>query len=143
MAARSFALSATYQSAVRTNGGTVLTNLTTNPGSTNAQVQSSTGLAQVIVDQILAYGVKAGIFVARANFSGVVRYWTAATWASRITTYLTNARTWADALGAGVGTETALAAALVTAGLASAESEAVAITLTNALVNEANGEIVG
>jgi hypothetical protein len=143
MAARSFALSATYQNAIRTNGAAVLTNLTTNPGSTNAQVQSSTGLAQVIVDQILAYGVKAGVFVARANFSGVTRYWTAATWASRITTYLGNARTWADALGAGVGTETALAAALVTAGLASVESEAVAITLTNALVNEANGEIVG
>jgi hypothetical protein len=143
MAARSFALSATYQNAIRTNGAAVLTNLTTNPGSTNAQVQSSTGLAQVIVDQILAYGVKAGVFIARANFSGVTRYWTAATWASRITTYLGNARTWADALGGTVGTETALAAALVTAGLASVESEAVAITLTNALVNEANGEIVG
>lgn len=143
MAARNFALSSTYQSAIRTNGGTVLTNLTTNPGSTNAQVQSSTGLPQVIVDAVLAYGVKAGVFVARSNFSGVMRYWTAATWASRITTYLTNARAWADALGGNVGTETALASALVTAGLASAESEAVATTLTNALVNEANGEIVG
>ena len=143
MAARSFALAATYQSAIRTNGGTILSDLNSNPGSTNAQVQSSTGLAQVIVDQVLAYGVKAGIFVARANFSGVMRYWTAATWASRITTYLASARTWADALGGSVGTETALASALVTAGLASQESEAVATTLMNALVNESNGAIVG
>lgn len=143
MAARSYALAATYQSAVRTNGGTILSDLTSNPGSTSAQVQSSTSLSQVIVDQVLAYGVKAGIFVARADFSGIVRYWTAATWASRITTYLASARTWADALGSSVGDEADLASALVTAGLASAESEAVATTLMNALINESNGEAVG
>lgn len=143
MAARSYALASTYQSAIRTNGGTILSDLASNPGSTNAEVQSSTSLAQVIVDQALAYGVKAGVFVARANFSGITRYWTAETWASRITTYLSTARTWADALGGSVGSESALAAALVTAGLASAESEAVATALMNALINESNGEVVG
>lgn len=140
MAERRFAKSTNFQSTIRTNDGTVLTDLSSNPGSTAAEVAASTSLNQLIVDQILAFGVKAGVIVARADFSGVVRYWRADTWASRILTYISNARTWADALGANGAMESALASALVTAGLATNESEAVATALVNALVNEGTGE---
>lgn len=140
MAERRFSKAANFQSTVRTNSAAVLTNLNTNPGSTAAQVAAATALSQTIVDVILAFGVKGGVIVARSDFSGVVRYWRADTWASRILTYISNARTWADALGANGAMESNLASTLVTAGLASAESEAVATALVNALINEGTGE---
>jgi hypothetical protein len=140
MAERRFVKSADYQSSIRTNGGTVLAATVTTPGSTAAQLATATGLNSTIVNQVLADGLKAGVLVARSDFSGVVKYWRADTWASRIITYLSNARTWGDGLGSNGALEGTLASALVTAGLASQESEAVATALVNALINEGNGE---
>jgi len=140
MAERRFAQSDDFQSSIRTNDGAVLGDLVSNPGSTAAEVAASTALNQLIVDPILAFGMKAGIVVARADFSGVVRYWRADTWANRILTYISDARSWADALGVNGAMEGALASTLVTAGLASNESEALATALTNVLVNEGTGE---
>lgn len=141
MAERRFAQSADFQSTIRTNDGTVLADLVSNPGSTAAEVAASTALNQLIVDPILAFGVKAGVVVARADFSGVVRYWRADTWASRIITHIGNARDWADALGSNGAMEGALATDLVNNhSLAANESEALATALVNALVNEGTGE---
>ncbi len=140
MAERLFVKSADYLSVVRANAGTVLTALVSSPGSTPAEVQTATSLAQVIVDQVLAYAVKAGVVVARADFSGVVRYWRGDTWTTRILTYITNARTWGDGVSSSGALEGALATILVTAGLASKESQPVAIALVNVLVGEATGE---
>lgn len=130
----------TFTSIVRSNDNAVLADLVSNPGSTAAEVQASLTISQVIVDAVLAFGVKAGIIVARADFSGIVRYWRADTWVDRILTYVSDARTWADALASTTPLEGDLAADLVTAGLASNESEAVATALVNLLVNEGTVE---
>lgn len=140
MAERRFAKSGDYKNSIRTNGGTVLTALQAAPGSTNTAIATATSLSQIVVDQVLAYGIKAQVFVARADFSGIVKYWDAKTWSDRIVTYLATARTWGDGLGASGALEGSLATALVTAGLASGESEALATALVNALVNESTGE---
>lgn len=143
MAERRFVRATTFQSTIRTNEGAVLANLVTTPGSTAAQVQSATALNQLIVDQILAYALKAGVVVARADFSGIVRYWRADTWVTRILAYIGGARTWADAVGAGGSLEGALATVLVSAGLAVQESQPLATALVNALVGDGTGETAG
>lgn len=140
MAERRAARCQAFTSIVRSNDSAVLADLVSNPGSTAAEVQASLAISQVIVDAVLAFGVKAGIVVARADFSGIVRYWRADTWVDRILTYVSDARTWADALGSTTPLEGNLAADLVTAGLASNESEAVATALVNLLVNEGTVE---
>ena len=140
MAERRFAKSADFQSTIRTNDGTVLSDLVSNPGSTASEVQASTSLNQLIVDQILDFGVKANVIVARADFDGIVRYWRADTWVNRLLTYMSDARAWADALGSNGAMEGALATYLEGEGIASNESEAVAIALVNTLVNEGTGE---
>lgn len=77
MAERRAARCQTFTSIVRSNDGAVLADLVANPGSTAVEVWTSTAINQIIMDAVLAFGVKAGIIVARADFSGVVRYWRA------------------------------------------------------------------
>lgn len=141
MAERRFAQSDDFQSAIRTNDGTIVSDLVSNPGSTPTEVAASTALNQLVVNQVLAFGLKAGVFVARADFSGVVRYWRADTWALRILNFIGHARDWADALSPTGAMEGALVTDLVTNhGLAANEAEALATALVNTLVNEGTGE---
>jgi len=137
---RRFVKAANFQNTVRNNDSAIFAALVTSPGSTSLQVQTATALNQIVVDQILAFGVRAGVVVARADFSGVVRYWRADTWASRVILYVDDARLWGDAVGAQGALEGALATALVTAGLPAQESQPLATALVNALVNEGTGE---
>lgn len=140
MAERRVALGTDFSATIRTNDGTVLSDLVTNPGSLDTEVATSTGLNILIVQQILDFAVKAGIVIARPDFGGTVRYWRADTWVDRILTYISDARSWVDALGSSGAMEGSLVTDLETAGLASNESETVAQALVNALVNEGIGE---
>lgn len=143
MAERRIANASDFTSAVRSNDNAILSDLASNPGSTAAEVASSTSINQIIVDQVLAFGVKAGVISARANFSGIVRYWRANDWFDLVLTHISTARTWLSGVGSNGALEGNLASALVTAGVSTSESEALATALSNVLINEGAGETAG
>jgi hypothetical protein len=143
MAERRIANASDFTSAIRSNSGAILGDLATNPGSTAAEVASSTSINQIIVDQVLAFGVKAGVIIARANFSGIIRFWRANDWFEMMLDHISTARTWLSGVGSNGALEGNLASALVTAGVSTNESEALATALANVLINEGAGETAG
>ena len=94
MAGQTIRRSAKFSSIINDNEDSIFTDIDTNPGSTRAEIATSTGIASSLVKIVLAYFLNGSVIVERFNTAGGSHYWTAGDWATTIRDNIQAARDW-------------------------------------------------
>lgn len=85
-----------YSALFRANEAAIYADINANPGTTQTEVITRTGINSQIVYTIMDVMEKQVLLVKRQGLIASVRYWTAPDWASAVFAAIDAARTWID-----------------------------------------------
>ncbi len=100
----------TYSSAFKNNEAALFTDIDGNPGTTQADIVTRTGISVQVVSDFLVAADQMGIVERAADLAGLEHFWAAGDWDAVMRGNLGAARTWLDANDG--GTESDLATGL-------------------------------
>jgi hypothetical protein len=144
MAVRTIIKGTDLSSIFQSNRTSIFSYLASNPGSLSSEIASGTSKTQELVDVVIGIASNVGFVVIGTTFGGVPRYWRSQEWVDRLNTYVTDAEGWAEDAGfsAGGELESELQSVLITAGLASNESEPITKSFIEVLKLQGYVEVV-
>lgn len=100
---------ATIQTLVDNNEETIYNYIDSNPGETEAEIVTGTGVGAVIVNNLLRILGNQGILRRAMGVSGAAKWYTTADWSQALVSNLASARTWIASNDGGLVSEMATA----------------------------------